>query len=303
MVNKSKVDLVVCGSAALDSIKTPFGKAKSALGGSAVYASIAASHFAKPGIVSIVGKDFSASHLKLLKQRGIDLSGLSRKGKTFKWEGYYEFDMNEAKTVATKLNALANYNPEVPDSYTSTKYLFLANIDPDIQIKVARLCPESFVVLDTMNYWIENKRAQLVEAIRFADIFVLNDAEARELCKQTNLVKAAKMILGWGPKFVIIKKGEHGALLFSDGRHFSAAGYPLEEVKDPTGAGDSFAGALTGYLAKYGRKDEKTIRRAVVCASAVASFTTEDFSVNKLVTIKTKDIEERYDAFKEIRKF
>lgn len=300
---EQKVDLVICGSAALDNIKTPFGKIKSALGGSAIYASIAASHFAKPGIISIVGRDFNNSNLKTLKRKGIDLSGLSRKGKTFKWEGYYEFDMNEAKTVATKLNALENYKPVIPPEYTVTKFLLLANIDPDIQIEVAQNCPRAFIVLDTMNFWISNKKKQLINAIKLADLLVLNDAEAREFCKEVNLVKAAKTILRLGPKSVIIKKGEHGALLFSDNEHFSAAGYPLEEVKDPTGAGDSFAGALVGYLAKQGKTDEKTIRRATVCASVVASFTTEDFSIKRLIKITNKDIKERYEIFKKIRKF
>jgi ribokinase len=303
MADPEPIDLVVCGSSALDNIRTPFGEIKSALGGSAVYASIAASHFARPGIISVVGKDFSASNLNVLKKKGIDLGGLTKKGKTFAWEGYYEFDMNEAKTIATKLNALADYRPEVPLGYTSTRFLFLANIDPDIQISVARLFSKAFIVLDTMNYWIQSKRKRLIEAIKTADIFVLNEGEARELCKEVNLVKAARIILRMGPKFVIIKKGEHGALLFSGNKHFSAAGYPLEEVKDPTGAGDSFAGALTGYLAKCGRTDEKTIRRAIVNASAVASFTAEDFSVKKLIKITNKNIEERYEIFKKIRKF
>lgn len=305
MVEKKtqKINLVICGSAALDNIKTPFGKVKSALGGSAIYGSIAASCFAKPGIISIVGNDFKESNLETLKQKGIDLSGLSRKGKTFKWEGYYEFDMNEAKTVSTKLNALENYKPEIPPEYTSAKFLFLANLDPEIQIEVAKHFPKAFIALDTMNYWIFSKRKKLSDAIKLADLFILNDAEAREFCKEVNLVKSAKKILQMGPKYVIIKKGEHGALLFSDSEHFSAPGYPLEELKDPTGAGDSFAGALVGYLAKQGKTDSKTIRRATVCASAVASFTTEDFSINRLIKVTNKDIKERYEIFKRIREF
>lgn len=303
MPDSQPIDLVVCGSASLDNIKTPFGEVKSVLGGSAIYASIAASHFARTGMLSIVGKDFNSNALKELERKGIDLTGLSQKGKTFKWGGLYEFDMNEAKTIKTELNALADYKPEVPPEYLSAKYLFLANLDPDTQIEVARLFPKAFIILDTMNYWIQNKRKPLLEAIKAADLFVLNEGEARELCQEVNLVKAAKVILRLGPKYVIIKKGEHGALLFSNNKHFSAAGYPLEDVKDPTGAGDSFAGALSGYLAKHGKKDEKTIRRAIVCASAVASFTTEDFSVKKLIKITNKDIEERYDNFKKIRKF
>lgn len=302
MQNK-KIDLVVCGSIGLDDIKTPFGSVKSVPGGSAIYASLAASCFAGPAIVSVVGKDFSRSYLNRLKKKGIDLEGLSTAQKTFRWKGYYEFDMNEAKTLKTELNSLARYNPTVPESYKDVKFLFLSNIDPEVQIKVAQKCQKAFVVLDTMNFWIQSAKLKLTQAIKMADLVVLNDAEARQYTKEVNLVKAAKKILKMGPKYVVIKKGEHGALLFSDGKHFSAPGYPLETAKDPTGAGDSFAGALTGYLASRGKTDEKTMRKAVIYASAVASYTTEDFSINKLITLNKNKIEERYGIFQEIRRF
>jgi len=272
-------------------------------GGSATYAAIAASHFAVPGVISIAGKDFPPAQLVKLKSRGINLEGLSKADKTFRWKGYYEFDMNEAKTLETKLNSIENYAPEIPLAYQSTKFLLLSNIDPKVQIKVAASCLKAFVVLDTMNYWIKHSRKKLTEAMKMADLIVLNDAEARQFSVEVNLVKAAKAILRMGPKYVVIKKGEHGALLFSEGKHFSAPAYPLEEAKDPTGAGDSFAGTLTAYLASQGKTDEKTVRKAIISASSVASYCTEDFSINKLIKLNKKLIEERYDIFKEIRKF
>lgn len=302
MPNK-KTDLVVLGTIALDDIKTPFGSVSSVPGGSAAYAAIAASHFAIPGVISIIGKDFPEAQLKKLKGCGINLEGLSKAGKTFRWSGFYEFDMNEAKTLETKLNSIENYTPEIPLSYQSTKFLLLSNIDPEVQIKVAASCLKAFVVLDTMNYWIKHSRKKLIEAMKMADLIVLNDAEARQFSAEINLVKAAKAILSLGPKYVVIKKGEHGALLFTAKSHFSAPGYPLEEAKDPTGAGDSFAGALTGYLAAQGKTDEKTLRKAVIYGSVIASFCTEDFSINKLIKLDKKLIEERYATFQEIRSF
>lgn len=301
--NGCKVDLVVLGSIGLDDVKTPFGHVRSALGGSAIYSSVSASCFAKPGIIGVVGNDFPLKDLKMLHKRTIDTSGLKRSGKTFRWKGFYEFDMNEAKTLKTELNSMANYNPTVPEDIAKTKFLFLGNFDPEAQEKVAKACSKAFIVLDTMNFWIENKRKQLARAIKLADVVVLNEAEAREYCKEVNLIKAAHSILKSGPKYVIIKKGEHGALLFSKNSHFSAPGFPLESLKDPTGAGDSFAGALTGYIASKGKIDEKTMRKAVIFGSVIASFCTEDFSINKLIKLNKKLIEERYAIFQEIRKF
>jgi len=298
-----KVDLVVLGSIGLDDVKTPFGRVKSALGGSAIYSAVAASCFAKPGIIGIVGNDFPSKDLKMLEERKINTSGIEKNGKTFRWEGLYEFNMNEAQTLKTELNSMANYNPSVPEDYTKTKFLFLGNFDPGAQEKVAKTCPGAFIVLDTMNFWIENKRRQLERTMNLADVVVLNDAEAREFCKEVNLVKAAHKILKIGPKYVIIKKGEHGALLFSKNNHFSAPGYPLDSLKDPTGAGDSFAGALTGYLAQANKTDEKTMRKAVIFGSVIASFCTEDFSINKVIKLNKKLIKERYAIFQEIRKF
>lgn len=304
MLQKNRdLDLVICGSIALDSVQTPFGRVGDALGGSATYSSLAAAHFISPALVSIVGHDFPKRYLRLLKQRKIGLEGLLVQGKTFRWEGLYEFDMNEAKTLKTKLNCLETFKPCIPDSYTKTKFLFLANMDPSVQGAVAKKCPDAFVILDTMNFYIQNKKAELVRTVKLVDVVILNDAEARELCNEVNLIKAGRQILKMGPKYVVIKKGEHGALLFGEGCYFSAPGYPLEKVKDPTGAGDSFAGAFAGYLASHGQVDEPQIRRAVIYGSAVASFCAEDFSVKNLIKIDKTKIKERYEIFKKIREF
>jgi len=300
---KSSVDVVICGSIGLDDITTPFGSVKAALGGSASFSAVAASYFAKPGMISIAGTDFPEEYRKLLEDRGIDLTGVAIQGKNFRWQGSYEFDMNEAKTLGTELNSLAEFTAEVPTSYESAPVLLLANTDPEIQSNVAARLPNAFTVLDTMNFWITSKQQELINAIALADVLVLNDAEARQLCDEVNLVKAAKQLRGMGPKYVIIKKGEHGALLFSDETCFTAPGYPLEVLKDPTGAGDSFAGALAGYLATQPNRDEPTIRKAVIYGSTLASFCTEDFSTNKSAHLTHDQIEERYHAFKTLSHF
>jgi len=297
-------DPVIIGTVALDSLETPFGKVKDVLGGSATYASIAASFFSKPGILSIIGKDFPKEHIEFLNKRGIDTDGIIVGNKTFRWQGFYEFDMNEAKTIRTELNSLESYKVKVPDHYKNAKYVFLANIDPELQLDVVKAMKKpELVVMDTMNFWIEHKREQLLKAIDKADILVLNDAEARQLFNTPNLVKAANKALKLHTKAVIIKKGEHGALLFTDDKHFSAPGYPLENIKDPTGCGDSFGGALTGYLAKTRDLSEKNIRKAIVYGSVIASFNAEDFSIERLKKINHDDIEKRFKEFREIREF
>tara|TARA_Y100000310_G_scaffold255534_1_gene263027 strand:+ start:18377 stop:19279 length:903 start_codon:yes stop_codon:yes gene_type:complete len=295
------IDPIIIGTVALDSLETPFGKVKDVIGGSATYASIAASLFSKPGILSIVGKDFPDKNIKILNEKGINTEGIILGDKTFKWQGYYEFDMNEAKTIKTELNSLESYKVKVPESYKDAKYLFLANIDPELQLEVINsLKKPELVVMDTMNFWIENKREQLLKTIDKADILVLNDGEARQLFDTPNLVKAARAALKLHTKAVIIKKGEHGALLFTDSKHFSAPSYPLENIKDPTGCGDSFGGALTGYLAKTHDLSEKNLRKAVVYGSVIASFNAEDFSIERLKKIKHEDIEKRYKEFQAI---
>ena len=298
------VDTVIIGTVALDSLETPFGKIQDALGGSACYASIAASFFSKPGIMSIIGKDFPDKHIKFLNERSIDTTGISVGDKTFRWQGFYEFDMNEAKTLKTELNALETYKVEVPEEYKNAKYVFLANIDPELQLEVIdNIKSPELIVMDTMNFWIEHKKEQLLKTIKKADILVLNDAEARQLFDTPNLIKAANSALKLVSKAVIIKKGEHGALLFSDNKHFSAPGYPLENIKDPTGCGDSFGGALTGYLAKTQDLSEANLRKAIIYGSVMASYNAEDFSVERLKSINNDDIEKRYSEFRDISEF
>jgi len=298
------IDIVIVGSVALDTVKTPFGQVKEVLGGAATYSSFAASFFAKPGVVAIVGEDFPDEHLKLLTDRGIDVEGVKRSGKTFRWQGFYEYDMNEAKTVKTELNSFENFDPKLPDEYRKAKFVFLANINPELQLKVLeQIESPELVMLDTMNLWIETKREKLVEVIKKVDILLLNDTEARQLFDTPNLVKAATSALKLGPKYVIIKKGEHGALLFTNGSHFSAPGYPLEVIKDPTGCGDSFAGALIGYLAKTKKISDSSIRKAIINGSVMASFNAEDFSLNRLKKISNQELEKRYKEFQTIREF
>ena len=298
------IDPVIIGTVALDSLETPFGKVENALGGSACYASIAASFFSKPGILSIIGKDFPEKHIKFLNERGINTSGITLGEKTFRWQGFYEFDMNEAKTLRTELNALESYRVDVPEDYKNAKYVFLANIDPELQLDaVNKIKKPELVVMDTMNFWIEHKKKQLLETIDKADVLVMNDAEARQLFNTPNLVKAAHAALKLNTKAVIIKKGEHGALLFTDNKHFNAPGYPLENIKDPTGCGDCFGGAFTGYLAKTQDLSDANMRKAVVYGSILASYNAEDFSIERLRNINNEDIEKRYKEIKSMREF
>jgi len=298
------INPIIIGTVALDSIKTPFGEVSDALGGSATFSSIAASFFSKPGILSIVGKDFPKEHIDFLHSRNIDTAGVVTGDKTFRWKGFYEFDMNEAKTLKTELNVLADYKVTVPERYRDAEYVFLGNIDPEQQIKVIdSLKKPKLIVMDTMNFWIDIKRDVLLKAIKKSDILVINDGEARQLFKTTNLVKAANKALKLVSKAVIIKKGEHGALLFTDHKHFNAPSYPLEDIKDPTGCGDCFGGGLIGYLAKEDNFDEASIRKAIVYGSAIASFNAEGFGTSRLKEITINDIEKRYKVFKDIREF
>jgi len=297
-------DPVIIGTVALDSIETPFGKVKDALGGSATYASLAASFFSKPGILSVIGKDFPKEDIAFLNKRGIDTAGISLGDKTFRWQGFYEFDMNEAKTLRTELNALEFYKVSVPEHYKDAKYIFLANIDPELQLEaINRIKNPELIVMDTMNFWIEHKKKQLLKTIKKADILVLNDSEARQLFETPNLVKAANKALKMVSKAVIIKKGEHGALLFTGKKHFSAPGYPLENIKDPTGCGDTFGGALIGYIAKTKDADEKNLRKAIVYGSILASYNAEGFGPERLKSVSHGDIEKRYNEFREMREF
>ncbi len=297
------VDLVIVGSVAFDTIETPFGSVTDALGGAATYSSVAASFFSQPGVVAVVGKDFPAQHLEMLHSKNICTAGIKvADGLTFRWSGYYDFGMNQAHTIETHLNVFENFAPVLPQDYRKAENLFLANIDPALQLSVLEQMKPKMVVADTMNYWIEKKRAELMGIIGKSNVFLLNDAEARELMNTTNLITAGKKLLSHGLDAVIIKKGEHGSMLFTDSVMFALPGYPLENVRDPTGAGDSFAGALSGYLAKHG-VNGASIKRALVYGSAVASFNVEDFSLNRLMKITPQDIESRYREFEEIMRF
>ncbi|MBI2147429.1 sugar kinase [Candidatus Woesearchaeota archaeon] len=298
------VDIVIVGTVGLDDVTTPFGSVREALGGSAVFAAYSASFFAAPGMVAVIGHDFPEQHLQLLSRKSIHLDGIKKEGKNFRWKGKYEFDMNEAKTIDTQLNCLASFDPVLPDSYRKAKYVFLGNLDPSIQRSVLEQIEDPvLVVMDTMNFWISHKKDELLEMIQKCDVFLLNDGEARQLFGTVNLAHAARKALALGPTAVIIKKGEHGALLFTKEKHFSAGGYPLEAIKDPTGCGDCFGGGFIGYLAKTGDTSEKNLRKAVVYGSAIASFNAEDFSLDRLTSLSLPDIEHRVSELREMREF
>ncbi len=297
--------LLVVGSVAFDSVKTPFGEAENVLGGSATYFSVAASFFTKVALVAVVGQDFPEEHVKFLKSRKIDTSGLERaSGKTFRWKGEYSFQLNEAHTLDTQLNVLQNFWPKLPESYKNHEIVFLANIDPDLQREVLlQVNKPKLVACDTMNFWISGKKDALLKTLKLVDIFIINDGEARALSGEPNLVKAAKIIRAMGPKILIIKRGEYGALLFFKNNIFHAPAYPLENVFDPTGAGDSFAGGFIGYLSKTGNFTESNIRKAIIFGSVVASFNVEDFSLNRFKKLKYAEIVKRFRAFKTLTHF
>jgi len=300
------VDLVIVGTVALDTVETPFGKRERVLGGSASYAATAASYFAKPGIASIIGSDFPEAHLKFLEGRGIDLSGIAKsENKTFFWEGKYEFDLNVAHSLKTELNCLTEFDPVLPEEYRKADYLFLGNIAPELQLKVLGQMEKrpKLVIADTMNFWIGQDKEKVLEVVRKVDIALMNDGEARQLFKTHNLMKAAKEILALDSEIAIIKKGEHGCVLYTKDTHFALPGYPLENVVDPTGAGDSFAGTLLGYLSKNGNLSEKSFRKGLAYASSVASYTAEGFSLEKLGSLGEKDIEARVSSFRDIVRF
>jgi len=299
------MSILVVGSVALDSIETPFGNRKEILGGSATFFSISASFFDKVNIIATVGEDFPKKHLRMLKNRGIDTSGVAiNKGKTFRWEGRYEYDMNVAHTLATHLNVFQDFAPEIPHALRNSSVLFLANIDPDLQDRVLRQVNKpKLIACDSMNHWITNKKQSLEKFLHKVDIFLLNDAEARQFSGESNLMKAAKAITSMGPKSVVIKKGEHGVIYYSKKGHFVAPAYPLENVYDPTGAGDTFAGGVIGYLSRAGKMNDAVIRKGIIYGSIMASFAVEDFSVNRLLNTKLSDINKRYSDFKKLTHF
>lgn len=299
------MSILVVGSVAFDSVETPFGMVENVLGGSATYFSTSASFFTDVNLVAVVGDDFPQEHIDFLQSRNVDLRGLSREtGKTFHWKGKYGYDLNEAQTLETHLNVFESFAPRVPTEYRDAEYLFLANIDPELQMEVmSQVTNPKVIACDTMNFWISSKPEALKRVIAKVDIFIINEGEARQLTQEANLVKAARKILDMGVKTLIIKRGEYGVLMFSNNSIFAAPAYPLEEVFDPTGAGDTFAGGFMGYLANTGDTTETGIRQAIIFGSVMASFNVEDFSLERLKRLDYREIEERYRSFKTLTHF
>ncbi len=297
--------IVVVGTVAFDTVETPFGKGENVLGGSATYFATSASFFSDVSLVAVVGEDFPAEHIAFLQSREIDLQGLQRiPGKTFHWTGKYGYDLNEAQTLDTQLNVLLEFKPELPASYRDTDVLFLANIDPELQLQVLdQVKKPRLTACDSMNFWISSKPEALKEVMRRVDIVVINEGEARMLTGEANLVKAARRIIALGCKRLVVKRGEYGVLMFTADTVFAAPAWPLEEVFDPTGAGDTFAGGFMGYLANTGDLSEEGIRQALVFGSVMASFNVEDFSLNRMKRLNYPEIEARYRSFKGLTSF
>ena len=300
--------LLILGTVAFDAIETPFGKTDRILGGAATFIGLAASQFrAESCIVSIVGDDFPASYLDLLKKRGIDVSGIQvvKNGKTFFWSGKYHNDLNSRDTLATELNVLADFDPVIPPHFRDADILMLGNLHPSIQLSVIEQMEEEpkLIVLDTMNFWMNNTLEELKEVIRKTDVITINDEEARQLANEYSLVKAAQKIHRMGPKYVVIKKGEHGALLFHNGEVFFAPALPLEEIFDPTGAGDTFAGGFVGYLAETENVSFNNLRNAVIHGSNLASFCVEKFGTERMQNLSKQEIERRLNQFKQLTQF
>lgn len=302
------MSLVTVGTVAFDSIETPFGKVEKVIGGACTYISWAASYFTNDiKLVSIVGDDFPADEIAALNARGVDTEGLEivDGGKSFFWAGKYHEDLNSRDTLVTDLNVLAQFDPVLPESYQNAEYLMLGNLTPEIQMKVIRQMKKrpKLVALDTMNFWMDTAMDSLLEVLKEVDLLSINDEEARQLSGEYSLVLAADKILEMGPKYLVIKKGEHGALLIGENRMFFAPALPLALVKDPTGAGDTFAGGLMGYMAKAQEVNFDTLKSAMIYGSAMASFCVEDFSLNKLKTLDEAQVNERLEAFKSLTQF
>jgi len=301
-----KLGLLVVGSVAFDSVETPFDKIDNALGGSATYISLAASYFTAPvKLVAVVGDDFGKENIKLLETHNIDLEGLEliEGEKTFRWGGKYHYDLNTRDTLFTDLNVFENFDPVIPEKMRSSRFLILGNIMPSLQLKVLnQMTDTKFIVCDTMNLWIENNKDDLLEVLKRIDLLVINDSEARLLTDEPNLIKAARIINEMGPSYLIIKKGEHGALLFGDDKIFSAPAFPLEDIFDPTGAGDVFAGGLIGYIHKTSDMNFDNLKRAVIYGSTMASFCVEKFSTKGIEDLSNLEIKSRYLQFLELSK-
>ncbi|MBI4051711.1 MAG: sugar kinase [Elusimicrobia bacterium] len=299
--------ILVVGSVALDSVVTPKGESREALGGSATYFSLSASFFSKVLVVGVVGEDFPNRHRRVLEERSIDLSGLQviQKGKTFRWVGEFGKDLNQARTLETHLNVFEHFRPKLEPEQKEAPVVFLANIDPELQWEVlAQMTHPKLVACDTMNYWISSKRAALKELLSQVHIFFVNEEEVKLLTQEENVLKAGRILSEWGPEVVVIKKGENGALLLAEGQYYAFPAYPVEDVVDPTGAGDTFAGGFLGYLAGAGSsvamRDVQQWKRAAVHGSVMASFTVEDFSTRRLEGLASVHLEERYRKFLEL---
>ncbi|MBN1675404.1 MAG: sugar kinase [Kiritimatiellae bacterium] len=299
------MQLVVVGSVGLDTVETPAARRADVLGGSVSYACAAASFFTRVGMVGVVGSDFPDQGLAVYERFGIDLNGLQRAaGKTFRWSGVYERDMNARRTLSTELNVFAAFQPDLPAAYRATPYLFLANISPELQLHVLGQAERPrFTAADTMDLWIETARDSLMALIAKVNMLTLNDTEARQLTGESSLVRAARTVLGWGPDFVVIKKGEHGSMLFSNSGLSVLPAFPLEAVSDPTGAGDTFAGGFMGFLAREGRIDEAGVRRAMAFGSVVASFCVERFSLERMQELTEPEIRQRFEQFRRMVSF
>jgi sugar/nucleoside kinase (ribokinase family) len=298
------MSILIVGSLAFDDIETPFGRSDNTLGGSSTYIALSASYFTDSiQMVGVVGSDFEDKHFDLLHARNIDTKGVQmvEEGKTFRWAGRYHYDMNTRDTLDTQLNVFADFDPVVPHQYRNAEFVCLGNIDPELQLKVLdQISKPKLVILDTMNFWIEGKPEELKKTLEQVDIFILNDSEARLLSGDPNLVKSARIIRQMGPKTLIIKKGEHGALLFTDTGIFSAPAFPLESIYDPTGAGDTFAGGFIGHLSRCETITDSEMRRAVLYGSAMASFCVEKFGTEKIAALDLLEIEDRFQSFREL---
>jgi sugar/nucleoside kinase (ribokinase family) len=299
------MSLLVVGSVALDSVETPFGKAEEVLGGSATFFSASACHLTAVQLVGVVGDDYPIARLDALTERGVDLAGLERaEGRSFRWRGRYRHDLNAAETLETHLGVFSNFSPKIPAQFRTAPFVFLGNIDPRLQLGVlTQVEKPKLVACDTMNFWIESRRPDLLELLKHVDCITLNDGEARQLTEKYNLIRAARWIMDRGPRLVIIKKGEHGAFMFVGKTIFFAPAYPLEEVFDPTGAGDSFAGGFMGYIARSGDLSEANLRRAVIYGSAMGSFAVEKFSIERLLEIDAKQLAARVNDFRRLVAF
>ncbi|MDA0329560.1 MAG: PfkB family carbohydrate kinase [Gemmatimonadetes bacterium] len=299
------MSILCVGSVALDSVETPFGQADRVLGGSAVYFSAAATLFSPVQVVGVVGDDYPLAELRFLADRGADLSGIEqRRGESFFWAGRYHYDLNSRDTLETKLGVFADFEPKIPELFRDASHVFLGNIDPKLQHDVLdQVTSADVVACDTMNYWIEGNRDSLIDLLGRVRILMVNDEEVRQLAGEVNLLKAARWVQSRGPEFVIVKKGEHGAILFAKDWLFYVPGFPLEEVFDPTGAGDSFAGGFMGHLARSGSMTPAALRRAMVYGSALGSFACERFSVERLRDVRADEIHDRVEEFRKLTAF